>query len=403
MSPGRWGWSLFGFSVTASVIGTALLAQVPPADLKPEDGSWLINLTLNLMVLVFALVGAVVAARMPANPIGWLFCAVGVVMALASVTYAYAAYAILVEPRLPGGVAAAWVSSWVYFPALLGGPPLLFLLFPDGRPVSQRWSYVIPLTAVGLLCQIAGVALAPGGLRDSPVSTVQNPLGVDVDGLAAGIEFTGLILGLASVLLATSSLMLRWRRARGDERQQLKWVAWAAGLLASLPLAGALDSVAPNDGLGVDDHLFATVALPVALATLPVAAGVAILRYRLYDIDVIINRTLVYGALTITLGCGYLGSVLLLRLTLSPLTGQSDLAVAGSTLAVAALFRPVRTRIQTLVDRRFYRQRYDAARTLNDFTTRLRHEVDLDAVGADLRTAVRKTVHPAHISLWLRP
>jgi hypothetical protein len=355
------------------------------------------------MVLVFALVGAVVAARMPANPIGWLFCAVGVVMGLASATYAYAAFAIIVEPHLPGGVASAWVSSWVYFPALLGVTPLLFLLFPDGRPVSRRWGYVIPLTAVGLACQVAGVALAPGGLHDSPVPQVQNPFGVEVDGLAAGIEITGLILGVASVLLATSSLILRWREARGDERQQLKWFAWAAGLLASLPFTGALVSVATDDGWGADDYLFATLALPVVLATVPVAAGVAILRYRLYDIDVIINRTLVYGALTITLGSSYLGSVLLLRLALSPLTGQSDVAVAGSTLAVAALFRPVRARIQTLVDRRFYRQRYDAARTLSDFTARLRHELDLDAVGTDLRTAAHKTMNPSHISLWLRP
>lgn len=400
MSPRRLGWTLFCFSVTASVIGTALLAQVPPADLKAEDESLLLNLNFMLMVLVFALVGAVVVARMPANPIGWLFCSVGVVMATVAATYGYSAYAIIAEPHLPGGVASAWVSSWIYLPALCG-VPLLFLLFPDGRPVSRRWGYVIPLTAVGLVCQIGGVAFAPGGLKDSPVPMVQNPLGINVQGFASGIETTGLIIGLTSVLLATASLILRWRGADGDERQQLKWFAWAAGLLASLPVTGALVNVAI--GWGEDAYIFATFALPVVLSTLPVAAGVAILRYHLYDIDVIINRTLVYGALTITLGCGYLGSVLLLRLTLSPLTGQSDLAVAGSTLAVAALFRPVRTRIQTLVDRRFYRQRYDAARTLNDFTTRLRHEVDLDAVGADLRTAVRKTVHPAHISLWLRP
>jgi hypothetical protein len=354
------------------------------------------------MVLVFALVGAVVATRMPANPIGWLFCAVGVVMALASATYAYAAYAIIVEPHLPGEVALAWVSSWIYLPALYG-VPLLFLLFPDGRPVCRRWRYVIWLIALGLACHTAGIAIAPGGLRDSPVPRIQNPFGVDVEGLAAGVEITGLVLGLASVVLSTSSLILRWRRARGDERQQLKWFAWAAGLLASLPLTGALVSVATDHGWGAGNYLFATLALPVVLATVPVAAGVAILRYRLYDIDVIINRTLVYGALTVTLGSGYLGSVLLLRLALSPLIGPSDLAVAGSTLAVAALFRPVRTRIQTLVDRRFYRQRYDAARTLSDFTARLRHELDLDAIGTDLRTSVRRTVNPSHISLWLRP
>jgi hypothetical protein len=323
-------------------------------------------------------------------------------MAAEALTYGYAAYALAAEPNLPGGVASAWVSSWVYYPALLGLTPSLFLLFPDGRPVSPRWRYVIPLIAVGIACQVTGVAFAPGGLSDSSVPHVQNPVGLEAEGIAIGIEITGLLLGALSVLLATWSLIVRWRGARGDRRQQLKWFAWSAGLVASFPLITALVSVVA-DPSSETSYYVGSVALPLVLSAVPVAAGLAILRYRLYDIDVLINRTLVYGAVTITLGLAYLGSVLLLRPALQPVAGESDLAVAASTLAVAVMFRPLRTGMQTLVDQRFYRRRYDAARTLEAFSARLRNELDISAQADDLRHVVHNTLQPTSVTLWLKP
>ncbi|MBA2533312.1 MAG: hypothetical protein H0V23_14635 [Nocardioidaceae bacterium] len=212
------------------------------------------------------------------------------------------------------------------------------------------------------------------------------------------LQLTGWTMGLASIVLATCSLVLRYRRSQGIERQQLKWFAWSAGLLPGLLLTGVLADVT-TDGAGSS---YAGYVLPLILSVVPISAGMAILRYRLYDIDVVINRTLVYGALTITLAASYLGMVLVLQLALNPLTEQSDLTVAGSTLAVAALFRPLRTRIQRAVDRRFFRRRYDATHTLEAFGARLRDQLDLGEVGADLRRVALDTMQPAHVSLWLR-
>jgi hypothetical protein len=398
----RLGWLLFGLSVTSCTIGTVLITQVPASRLKPGDESLLLNSAFLFMTVVFAFMGAVIIARLPANPIGWLFIAVGVFMAAEAFTYCYAAYALAAEPNLPGGVASAWVSSWVYYPAVLGLTPTLFLLFPDGRPVSPRWRWVLPLIAIGITCQVAGVALAPGGMSDSPVPQLQNPVGLEAEGIAFRIEITGLLIGALGVLLATWSLIVRWRGARGDRRQQLKWFAWSAGLVASYPLTVTLVTWGADPSSETSFYV-TSVSLPLVLSAVPVAAGLAILRYRLYDIDVLINRTLVYGAVTITLGLAYLVSVLLLRLALQSLTGESDLAVAGSTLTVAALFRPLRTGIQTLVDQHFYRRRYDAARTLEAFSARLRNELDISAQGNDLRNVVLDTLQPTSVTLWLKP
>ena len=382
-------WSLCGSAIALQMVGWALTFMA--------GGEYeTFDLASSAALMILPVVGALIAAHRPGNAIGWLFCGAGLLLGAAGGTWGYAAYALTVEPELPGGTAAAWLTSWVFLPAFFGIPPLLFLLFPEGRPMSRRWRFAVALTVVGLTCQAAGAAFRPGPLRDSPVLGVENPVAIDNEALVSGIEYIGWTIGGLGILLATWSLVLRYRRSAGVERLQLRWFLSAAVvfLVACLISAGLYRT--SLTALGI--------ALTIAgFATIPIAAGVAILRHRLYDIDVIINRALVYASLTAVLAAAYLGSVLVLQLGLSPFTRQSDLAVAASTLAVAALFRPARARIQSAVDRRFYRTRYDAARTLAAFAGRLRSELDLEAVAGDLRMAVHDTVQPAHVSLWLRP
>jgi len=260
------------------------------------------------------------------------------------------------------------------------------LLFPTGSPPSTIWRMLAWFAAAMRLLAFLGTAFSVGSLDGA--EAVVNPIGWD----HAMVELAGLVgfLGLLpAALAAIASLFMRYRRSSGIERQQLRWLAAAACLLP-LGLASSL--------------VIGEYAWPVLLICLLVVAAsvaTAMLRHRLYDIDVVINRTLVYGALTLTLAASYLALVLALRLVLNPVTGESDLAVAGSTLAVAALFRPLRSRIQATVDRRFYRSRYDAARTLEAFSGRLRHSVNLEALDTDLRDVVNQTMQPKHLSLWL--
>jgi len=399
MTSARLAWAMFGISVVSNTAGLVLVALLPAGSLEGEgDQSLLLSAAFTLTTLVFALVGAIVASRLPANPIGWLFCGAGVVLGMESATYGYAAFALVAHPGLPGGVVTAWLSSWLWLPALLGVPSLLFLLFPDGRPSSRRWMLVIPFIVTGLICQVAGSAFAPGSMQDSSVPETENPVGIKPGILTEVLQLTGWTMGLVSIVLATCSLVLRFRGSRGIERQQLKWFAWSAGLLPGFLLTGVLADVT-TEGAGSS---YADYVLPLILSVVPISAGMAILRHRLYDIDLVINRTLVYGALTVTLAGAYLGLILLFQSALNPVTSESDLAVAASTLAVAALFRPLRARIQATVDRRFYRRRYDAAHTLESFSLRLRDELDLESLTSDLRSVAHETVQPAHVSLWLR-
>ena len=381
MTAGRLAWTLCAASVAMLLAGWAL--TVAADDVTPA-----FDLLVTLALITFPVVGALVASRRPGNAIGWLFCASGALFAAASLADGYATYAF--AEGLGGRVWAAWLGAWLFLPPLFGTPSLLFLLFPGGRPLTRRWRWVVWLAAVATVMQGTGAALLPGEIVDAPVAGLQNPVGVAG---AEALEGLGWALTLAGLLLATASLALRFRRARGDERLQLKWFASAAVLFALSCVAAAaiwwLEGELPPAG---------QLLVLTAFAAIPIAAGIAILRHRLYDIDLVIRRTLIYGALTATLAVAYLGSVLLVGLA----AGESDVAIAVSTLAVAALFRPARARIQALVDRRFYRRRYDAARTLEAFGGRLRDELDLEALGAHLRGVVRDTVQPAHVSLWLR-
>jgi hypothetical protein len=389
----RLAWSLCAVSVALVLVSLVFLLLDRDVPNQGDFGT-LVDFVFGLAMLVFPVVGALIASRRPENSIGWLFCAVGVPFGLSGVANGWAAYALFENPGgLPGGELAAWMAEWLFLPALFAVPPLLFLLFPDGSPPTRRWRPVVLLVPVAIFTSTVGGALAPGRLNERPFRGVENPVGIEGAGRALdAVSAVGFIALFISILLAVVALVLRFRRARGDERQQLKWFASAGALFALACMAALTPWMPSSDTLG-------QMAILLAFAGIPIAAGVAILRYRLYDIDVVINRALVYGALTATLAGAYLGLVLLLQLALSP---GSDLAIAGSTLAVAALFRPARARIQAAVDRRFYRHRYDAARTLQRFGVRLRDEIDLGALDAELSAVVRETLRPTHVSLWLR-
>jgi len=386
VSPSRFAWSLVALATLSLVTGRGLSIATGGLDATNS------NLAIAI-VAAFGVLGGLIASRHPRNPIGWLFCGIAVTGSLMSLSRGIA------ELWLDGngvptalGETAAWYGDVSWILVILPAATFLLLLFPDGRLPSPRWRAVAWSAGLGIALLLAADSLDPAPLADYP--ELANPYGVDspvldvIGGVAA--------LALAVAMIGSPlSLVLRFRRAGRVERLQIKWLA-LAGAVAAVTFVIALA------GYDLWTSDVADGAIMLSILMLPVAAGMAILRHRLYDIDVVINRTLVYGALTATLAAAYLGSVLLLQLALSPLTEQSDLAIAGSTLAVAALFRPARARIQHAVDRRFYRRRYDAARTLEAFGVRLRDEVELDALGADLRGVVADTMQPAHVSLWLR-
>jgi hypothetical protein len=396
----RVAWALAGLDAVLA-LPTAVLLALGAGRSSPADEFGLTGFGgLGLLVasLTFATIGALIASRLPGNGVGWIFCAIGVLLCTGNLGFQYADHAFYgAADRLPGGVAAAWLQNLTVPPAfaLLA---LALLLFPGGRLPSHRWRPAAGLAVLGIAGLVVGYALRPGPL-DHPFELTSNPVGVaGAFGLMDALIQLGWLCSAVAMATAAVALANRLRRSRGGERQQLKWIVLAAAVLGAAVVVNAASFAVAGDGAGS----LRIVVVAVALASFALAAGAAILRYRLFDIDVVLNRTLVYGALTAALVAAYLGSVLLLQLALVPLTSESDLAIAGSTLAVAALFRPMRSRIQAGVDRRFYRRRYNARRTLESFGTRLRDEVDLDAVSIDLRAVVAETVQPAHVSLWLR-
>jgi hypothetical protein len=361
------------------------------------SGSAVVDYALAFPLLVMPTIGALVAARHPGNPVGWILTGAGVVIALAVLTEGYAVYGLFTEPgALPAAGEAAAISSTIFVPALVLMPVLLFLLFPDGRLPGRRWRWVVGLAIVAATATALSTGVFAEVFEDPPFEGVPNELRVPapeaVDTLSAFVGWPAIAL---SIVLGAVAMLTRLRRSRGLERQQLKWMTAAAALFALIMVGTVIGYFA-----GAGD--LAGAALVVAYAAIPLAAGAAILRHRIYDIDLVINRALVYGALTALLAGAYVGLALLLSLALEPLTSGSDLAIALSTLGVAALVRPVRRRMQGLVDRRFYRRKYDAERTLERFAASLRTETDLDALRAELTAAVREAVQPAHVSVWLR-
>ena len=386
-------WSLWAlvFALTGLSLLLLLLNRSHPN--TPTFDWWLGNVT----IVMDATVGALVASRRPENPVGWLLCFSGVAVSTSSFSSQYAIYALLAQPGvLPAGEAVAWIAAW-QLPIMTGLPVLYLLLFPTGRLPSVRWRPVAWLTVAFIVAGVILAAFSPGAYLGS-LGPIRNPLGIEgVTAIYKAAFFTTSPLLFGTAVL---SLFVRLRRAVGVERQQLKWFVYAAAAFALGIILVSMISV-------VDTPTWferaAVAYFTVAGVGYPIAIGIAILRYRLFDIDLIINRTLVYGTLTATLVALYFGGIVVLQRLFVVLTGErSTLAVVASTLLIAALFNPLRGRVQGFVDRRFYRRKYDARKTLEGFSTKLRDETDLDALNDNLVGVVRETIQPAHVRLWLR-
>ena len=388
-------WSSAGVAVALAAFGLLL---------EHANGtSWFLeHLSFMLPFTAFAMVGALVASRRPENPVGWILCAVGLSNLLWAFASKYAIYALVTrEGSLPGAEVMAWLGmGWI---ATLGWglmATFLPLLFPTGRLVSPRWRPVAWLTAMVLALAVVAQAIAPGPMTEE-TPTITNPLGIEsVAAIFPVVENVGMTLLMAAVLASVASLIVRFRWSRGDERQQLKWFAYSAALLAISIMLGLMSNFVPVLEFGP----YGSALQILGVSSIPIAVAIAVLRYRLYDIDRLINRTLVYGSLTVLLALVYVGGVVGLQYAFRALTGQeSTLAVVASTLAIAALFGPLRSRVQGLVDRRFYRRKYDARKTLEGFSAKLREETDLNALNDELVRVVNVTMQPAHAGLWLRP
>jgi hypothetical protein len=396
----RWPSTLVWGLLALAVLGLAvvvwfdhLLRQAGRPDLSPLGSD---DYGFVLTAASAVTVGALLTLRRPRHPVGWLLLALGLSVLTAGVSDGYAAYGLLVrtEPLWAADYAAWWDDSgFVVWPALLG---FILLLTPTGSLPSPRWRWWARIAAAAPVLWLLGAALQTRPL-EAPWQAVTSPLAVPALAGPAGYAswLSVLVVGLA-LLVGAASLIVRFRRARGAERQQLRWVAFAAALSALGVVAiGALVPL-----LSGGNQLILGVLTAACLALLPLATGVAILRYRLYDLDRIISRTVAYGLLTVLLGGAYAGVVLGLGQRLGQ---DSSLVVAGATLAVAAAFQPARRRIQQAVDRRFNRRRHDAAETIQAFSARLRDQLDLDTLTTELLAVVDQTMQPTQASLWLRP
>jgi hypothetical protein len=367
-----------------------LIADLPPSERITE-------LLFNLLPLPFAAVGTLIAARRPGHRIGWLLLVGSLAIASAQLTWSYVSYSVSAGAALPGFAAVGWVGNWIPWPALAAFA-LLLLLFPDGQLPSPRWRPVAWAMVAWCAVIMAFLALYPG-LISTP--DLDNPFGLSGDAGEAMRQLQASpVVPLVTIplfLASASAPLVRFGHARADQRQQLKWFAYAVGLVGVLlVLPGSLFPGWANDLRGI--------VIVVGVWGIAAAIGIAVLRYRLYDIDRLINRTLVYGLLTGLLGGVYAGTVLVLGQVFGGIGGQlPSWAVAGTTLAVAALFQPARRRIQQAVDRRFNRHRYNATQTIQSFSTRLRDQIDLDTLCTELLAVVDQTTEPTQVSLWLRP
>ena len=414
-------WSLAGLSV-AMFLASAALYFLDRSVQSP--GYWvtpgtvigeLLGFVPFLAFVAFPLVGTLIASRHPGNPIGWICLVAGLLWMLILVSQAYSAYGLTQPGSIPFPVTIhALLYAWLWVPTVGLIGIYLLLLFPDGRLLSRRWRLLAWLAGAVIAVESAAVFLTPGPMQD--LKGARNPFGLENHPWVEGLGLIVLPLLPLCMVASAVSLVLRFRRSTGVVREQIKWIAFAASFMGLMYL-GIMGTglfihlisapQAPSD-LGSQSLLGALLenVMVLSFAGVPVAIGFAVLKYRLYEIDIIINRTLVYGALTATLVALYFGSVTTTQAIFRALSGQEEqpqLAVVVSTLVIAALFNPLRHRMQGFIDRRFYRKKYDAAKTLEAFSSKLRDETDLDALSDDLVGVVKETMQPAHVSLWLRP
>ena len=402
-------WSLAGLSLAMFVASIVLYAlarsvQVPRSwGADPTVGGQLVFLPF----LAFPIVGALIASRRPHNPIGWICLADGLVWTLIELTDSYTYYGLAKPGSVLFPVAIFALSAWLWVPAVGLVGTYLLLLFPDGRLPTRRWRPLGWLSGMVIVLLSAVILLAPGPLQG--LEAVRNPFGLEGAPWLGVATYIVLPLFPVCIFASAVSLALRYRRSEGEERQQIKWIAFAASFVGVMYLIAMVISfifpsgawMAANSPLWQDLLSYAAL---LSFTAVPIAVGFAVLRYRLYNIDLLINRTLVYGSLTLTLVALYFGAIVVLQRVFVVLTGQkSTLAVVASTLVIAALFNPLRRRIQGFIDRRFYRNKYDARKTLEAFSAKLRDETDLDALSDDLVGVVKETMQPAYVSLWLRP
>jgi hypothetical protein len=405
-------WSLAGLTVALFAASVTLYVLVRSAQVPSSSSAarTFLDLLVSVPVLAFPVVGALIASRRPYNPIGWICLADGLLWMLLTLFDYYSVYGIAEPGSVPFPAAIAGLSLWLWVPTVGLLVIYLVLLFPDGRLPSRRWRPLAWLSGAVIVLLSVTEGLAPGPVAE--LGGVRNPFGLEGQPWVADTTNVALMMFLGCILASVLSLILRYRRSRGEVRQQIKWIAFAVSVVGlgfvSAMISGLIAFVfAPETWGGTDappfwfELLFSAVLL--SFGGVPIAVGFAVLRHRLYDLDVVVNRAIVYVSLTGMLAAVYLGGVTATQAIFRTLTGQgSQLAVVASTLAIAALFSPVRRRVQGVVDRRFYRRKYDARRTLEAFNARLRDETDLDRLGADLITVVRDTVQPEHARLWLR-
>ena len=392
-------WTLAGLSVAMFLASVVLYVLAHSSQQVLSTGDALSDLLLYVPFLVFPIVGSLIASRHPKNPVGWICLAVGLFWTL-----------IFLGDSIPGSgpypvtIAALTQAIWIPPVGLLG--IYLILLFPDGKLPSRRWRPLAWLSGVVMVLASLGITFAPGPLEGHP--GVRNPFGLEGAPWVATAGIVILLLLPLCMLASALSLVLRYRHSRGEEREQIKWIAFAASVVGLLYLITMVSSFTSSVAWGAAGTplwlgLLQRAAL-VSFTAVPIAVGFAVLKYRLYDVDILINRTLVYGSVTVTLVALYFGGIVVLQRIFVILTGQqSTLAVVVSTLVIAALFNPLRRRVQGFVDRRFYRRKYDARKTLEAFSAKLRDETDLEALNSELVGVVRETMQPAHVSLWLRP
>jgi hypothetical protein len=391
----RLAWSVCGISL-ALLVSTLLLILLGHSMPLPEGYlSWQDQAVEAVGGFGPAILGAIIAARRPTNPYGWLWCGLGLSLAVRAFGGTYAAYAAANPGALPASLLVAFAGELAW-PVLVTLTAFVLLLFPDGRVPSRRWRVVAEGAAAATGVMVIALLLGPEELDIAPL---RNPLAVGgtLGQVAMVVLYASAVVIISTVILAAVSLVLRFRRARGVERQQIKWFAYAAAWFgAYFVFTGLLGQQLPG--------LWHSLAYTVTLGGLYLGVGIAILRHRLYDIDRVINRTLVYGLLTVLLAVVYAGAVLVLGQLFGGVgRDPPSWVVAGATLAVAALFQPARRRIQAIVDRRFNRRKYNAAKTVEAFSARLRDEIDLDALSAELLAVTHQTMQPTTATLWLRP